>query len=72
MALDWTTAAVKYFEVPHAPDILEILSIVVTAALGASMLHAALRVPGKRTPWDRVGGTMVRYRTSRGSTGAVP
>jgi hypothetical protein len=31
------------------------------------LLHAALRVPGKRAPWDRAAGTMVRYRTTRGS-----
>jgi hypothetical protein len=30
-----------------------------------SLVHAALRVPGKRAPWDRAAGTMVRYRTSR-------
>ncbi len=72
LALGWSVAVVKYLEVPLASDILEILTIVIVAASGIAMLHAALRVPGKRTPWDRVGGTMVRYRTSRGSTGAVP
>ena len=30
-------------------------------------VQAALRVPGKRPPWDRVAGTMVRYRTGRKS-----
>jgi hypothetical protein len=30
-----------------------------------TLLHAALRVPGKRAPWDRVAGTQVRYRGQR-------
>ncbi|HEX5057834.1 MAG TPA: protein kinase [Kofleriaceae bacterium] len=36
-----------------------------------AMMHSSLRVPGKRAPWDRMSGTMVRYRTTRGSTGAA-
>ncbi|HUJ63029.1 MAG TPA: protein kinase [Kofleriaceae bacterium] len=28
-----------------------------------ALVHAALRTPGKRAPWDRIAGTMVRYRT---------
>ena len=32
------------------------------------LTHAALRVPGKRAPWDRWSGTMVRYRTTRTPT----
>jgi uncharacterized RDD family membrane protein YckC len=31
----------------------------------AALAHAALRVHGKRAPWDRVAGTMVRYKTAR-------
>ncbi|HSD88757.1 MAG TPA: protein kinase [Kofleriaceae bacterium] len=30
-----------------------------------ALIHAASRVQGKRTPWDRVAGTMVRYRAPR-------
>jgi hypothetical protein len=40
--------------------------------IGALLLHAFMRVPGKRAPWDRFAGTVVRYRTTRGSAGAVP
>ncbi|MBL9020256.1 MAG: protein kinase [Myxococcales bacterium] len=29
---------------------------------GLVLVHAALRVPGKRAPWDRLAGTVVRYR----------
>ena len=35
------------------------------------LLHASLRVPGKRAVWDRAAGTMVRYRTGRGSAGTL-
>jgi len=34
-------------------------SIVLLAGL---LLHASLRTPGKRAPWDRYAGTVVRYR----------
>ena len=34
------------------------------------LAHAAWRVPHKRAPWDRVAGTMVRYRTTRGPAAA--
>jgi uncharacterized RDD family membrane protein YckC len=46
-------------------EALGVLTVVVTLAL---LLSASLRVPGKRTAWDRFAGTMVRYRTARGST----
>ncbi len=42
------------------------LAFATWVALGAlALTHAALRVPGKRAPWDRWSGTMVRYRTTR-------
>ena len=72
LALGWCGTIAKHLGVPLVPDILEIVTVVVVVAAGVTMFRAALRVPGKRTPWDRVGGTMVRYRASRGSTGAVP
>ena len=34
------------------------------------LARASLRVAGKRTPWDRVAGTIVRYKTSRRSAAA--
>jgi eukaryotic-like serine/threonine-protein kinase len=43
-------------------------AIVLLAAnviLLASLAHAAARVPGKRTPWDRLARTQVRYRVLR-------
>ena len=41
-------------------------SIGVVVAFGAlSLIYASARVSGKRAPWDRIAGTMVRYRTTR-------
>jgi uncharacterized RDD family membrane protein YckC len=56
--------------IPHS--LFEFLGVSTIVILGVTAWHAALRVPGKRTPWDRFAGTMVRYRTTRGSAGAVP
>ncbi len=49
-------------------DVLGLLGFVLLFVLGLLVLHAALRVPGQRAPWDRAAGTMVRYRTGRRST----
>ena len=40
-------------------------SFALTGLLLLLLFHAALRVPGKRTPWDRIAGTQVRYRVTR-------
>ncbi|MGE0551003.1 MAG: protein kinase [Kofleriaceae bacterium] len=45
--------------------IIEIGVVVWFIGWAAGLLYAALRVPGKRAPWDRWSGTMVRYRTTR-------
>ncbi len=52
--------------------VLEALSVVAYLVLGGLLLHAALRVPGRRAPWDRFGGTIVRYRRSDSAPGTVP
>jgi uncharacterized RDD family membrane protein YckC len=43
-------------------SVLMVAAILVMFVL---LVHASLRVPGKRAPWDRIAGTMVRYRTVR-------
>ncbi|MGE0871802.1 MAG: protein kinase [Kofleriaceae bacterium] len=43
----------------------ELGTILWVGAVAVSLIYAALRVPGKRTPWDRLSGTMVRYRPTR-------
>jgi hypothetical protein len=63
--------AVEHIPLPLPNDLFDLLTAVAIVVMGFMLVHASLRVPGKRTPWDRVSGTMVRYRTGRGSTGAV-
>ena len=43
-------------------DVLGALAFAWFPISGVLLLHAALRVPGKRAPWDRFAGTVVRYR----------
>ncbi|HTR56139.1 MAG TPA: protein kinase [Kofleriaceae bacterium] len=45
--------------------VLKTVDLLAYGAIGLALVHASLRVPGKRTPWDRVSDTMVRYRASR-------
>jgi hypothetical protein len=55
------------FGVAVAGDLLELTGLALVGILGLAVIHASLRVPGKRTPWDRLAGTIVRYRTGRRS-----
>jgi hypothetical protein len=45
--------------------VLRLLNFALFAWYPLRLAYDALRMPGKRTPWDRWSGTMVRYRTSR-------
>jgi hypothetical protein len=63
--------AVAHLGLPLPNDLFDLLFAVAVCVLGLMLVHASLRVPGKRTPWDRLAGTMVRYRTTRGTTSAV-
>ncbi len=72
VAFGWAGFAFKMFRMPLPDWLLKGLELAVLIVVGILLLHAALRVPGKRTPWDRFSGTLVRYRTTRGSTGAAP
>jgi len=71
IAFHWADTAVEQLGLPLPSDLFNILATVAVAGLAFSMLHATLRIPGKRALWDRLAGTMVRYRTTRGSSGAV-
>jgi len=42
--------------------ILGFIAAVITIGV---LFYSTWRVPGKRSPWDRVSGTQVRYRASR-------
>jgi serine/threonine-protein kinase len=68
----WARHVCTALRLPIPTAVFEILGIAYVVVMGLLFVHAALRVPGKRAPWDRLAGTQVRYRTSRGSTGAVP
>jgi hypothetical protein len=60
----WGAHAAKLFR--FAPgDLFGLLGAVSVLLICASLLHATLRVPGKRAAWDRASGTLVRYRTHR-------
>ena len=50
-------------QLPH--DLTALADVVVVVLGGVALVHAAARVAGKRAPWDRFAGTMVRYRTAR-------
>jgi uncharacterized RDD family membrane protein YckC len=49
----------------HKHGMAETVSIMSSCVPGFALLWAALRAHGKRTIWDRLSGTMVRYRTRR-------
>ncbi|CAN5200590.1 hypothetical protein BH11MYX1_BH11MYX1_29140 [soil metagenome] len=56
-----------------ANTVLKIATAILVAAPLVAMFHAALRVPGKRAPWDRIAGTQVRYRVAqRSMDGLLP
>jgi uncharacterized RDD family membrane protein YckC len=55
----------RFAEPGYVRLVARLIAIAAYLVVFVTLLHAALRIPGKRTPWDRVSGTMVRYRTSR-------
>ncbi len=67
----WMEFVIEKLDLPLPANLFGGLAIAATVGFIALLLHAALRVPGKRAPWDRLSGTMVRYRTTRGSAGTV-
>jgi uncharacterized membrane protein YoaK (UPF0700 family) len=64
-ALSWAFALLVQL---HANVPNDMPPIVATLWLGlcvVMLMHASARVHAKRAPWDRVAGTMVRYRAPR-------
>jgi uncharacterized RDD family membrane protein YckC len=45
--------------------VVDVVTGISLPVLAAVLLHASLRMQGKRAPWDRVAGTMVRYHRTR-------
>ena len=59
--LEWSF---RYFELP-GQEPTELLLVVGLVVLGGMLAWASLRTPGKRTAWDQLAGTIVRYRAQR-------
>jgi hypothetical protein len=72
LALDLGVYAAELAGLTVSAEAAAAFAVLIVVMSAVAFIHAALRVPGKRAPWDRFAGTMVRYRTSRGSAGAVP
>jgi len=64
----WTNDAFALFGIEIARDISALLTGLLATAGILALLYASARVAGKRAVWDRIAGTMVRYRTSRTTT----
>ena len=63
--LTWINVPLDWGEL-HVPDQAWSAIIIVWVAIGVlTLFYASARVSGKRSIWDKFGGTMVRYRTTR-------
>jgi hypothetical protein len=61
----WINVPLEYLGL-EPPSDLPGISVVAYGVIGfLALLYASARTAGKRTVWDRIGGTMVRYRTTR-------
>ncbi len=45
--------------------VMSLIGVAYIVLLVAALFHGAVRTPGKRAPWDRIAGTIVRYRAAR-------
>jgi hypothetical protein len=63
--LEWTARVLGAADLELAHDVAQIVAVVTFPVLLLFLLYAAIRTPGKRTVWDRLSNTMVRYRTRR-------
>ncbi|HLL22491.1 MAG TPA: protein kinase [Kofleriaceae bacterium] len=63
--LAWVLVPVEALELGLAKSILAAIVGVLCAAAVIILFHASARVAGKRAVWDKIAGTMVRYRTTR-------
>ncbi len=64
----WLRELFALFGIALPTDLGPLAFVLVLAIEGVLLLHASARVAGKRALWDRVSGTMVRYRTARAMT----
>jgi Protein kinase domain/RDD family len=61
----WINIPLDYAGIKYRNEIVGGFIVVYLLVGFLAMLHASARVAGKRAPWDRIAGTMVRYRTTR-------
>jgi hypothetical protein len=65
LVMGWGAYASEYLGYSESRSVFGILGAASVAILALLLIHASLRVPGKRTVWDRLSGTMVRYSALR-------
>jgi hypothetical protein len=68
-ALPWLGRALDTAGVRYVRELSAILAGIWVAFCVVNLAYAAARISGKRTIWDRIAGTMVRYRTRRTTLG---
>jgi hypothetical protein len=62
LGLSWLEMALDALGVQLPLTIVRIAIVVVVITWILHLLYASLRIPGKRTAWDRFAGVIVRYR----------
>jgi hypothetical protein len=63
----WAADALRSIGEDTAGNSVAAATLVLVPLALLLLIHASLRVAGKRAPWDRLSGTLVRYRTPRPS-----
>jgi hypothetical protein len=61
----WTVELVHELTDLFPNDLADLFTLGWFVLATLALLHAAARVQAKRSPWDRIAGTMVRYRAPR-------
>jgi len=64
---EWAAAALDAADLP-GETVCKIIAVATYPLVLVLLLFAAIRTPGKRALWDKLAGTMVRYRTRRTSS----
>jgi len=66
ITLSWLEYVTTRYEAPNVvQNIAKVALIAWMLMIVYRLIHASLRVPGKRTPWDIRSNTMVRYRSGK-------
>jgi len=68
----WAGNALSLLGLEGAADLSKTLALLAMALCLLLLLHASLRRSGKRALWDRLSGTVVRYRAARPASPLQP